>query len=81
MQVKDIIATLNNCFKQDEELVVLFYSKGEFDYEPDDEVVLTDEGWNKIVKVMHESGGLDSADQQLSETISEMAGEFAEVVE
>jgi len=81
MQVKDIIATLNNCFKQDEELVVLFYSKDEFDYEPDDEVVLTDEGWNKIVKVMHESGGLDSADQQLSETISEMAGEFAEVVE
>ena len=81
MQVKDIIATLNNCFKQDEELVVLFYSKDEFDYEPDDEVVLTDEGWNKIVKVMHESGGLDSADQILSETISEMCSEYADLVE
>ena len=81
MQVKDLIATLNNCFKQDEELVVLFYSKDEFDFEPDDEVKLTTEGWNKIVKVMHESGGLDSADQQISEMISEMAGEYADIVD
>ena len=80
MQVKDIIETLNNCFKQDEELVVLFYSKDEFDFEPDDEMILTDKGWNKIVKVMHESGGLESADQMISETISDMASEYADLV-
>jgi hypothetical protein len=81
MQVKDLIETLNSCYKPTDELVVLFYSKDEFDFEPDDEMVLTDEGWLKIVKVMHESGGLESADQIISETISDMAGEYGDVVE
>lgn len=81
MQVKDLIETLNNCYKPTDELVVLFYSKDEFDFEPDDEMVITDEGWLKVVKVMHEQGGLESADQILSETISEMVSEYGDVVE
>lgn len=81
MQVKDLIETLSNCYKPTDELVVLFYSKEEFDYEPDEEVTLTDEGWLKVVKVMHESGGLDSADQIISETISDLVGEHADIVE
>jgi hypothetical protein len=81
MQVKDLITTLTDNYSPDEELVVLFYSKEEFDFESDDEMILTDAGWLKIVKEMHESGGLDSADQIISETISEMAGEYADLVE
>lgn len=81
MQVKDLIETLNNCYKPTDELVVLFYSKEEFDFEPDDEMVITDEGWLKVVKVMHEQGGLESAHQILSETISEMVSEYGDVVD
>lgn len=81
MQVKDLIETLNNCYKPTDELVVLFYSKEEFDFEPDDEMVITDEGWLKVVKIMHEQGGLESADQILSETISEMVSEYGDVVD
>lgn len=81
MQVKDLIKTLNNCYKPTDELVVLFYSKDEFDFEPDDEMVITDEGWLKVVKVMHEQGGLESADQIISETISEMVSEYGDVVD
>ena len=74
MQVKDLIETLNNCYKPTDELVVLFYSKDEFEFDAD----LTEEAWSKIVKVMHDEGGLESADQILSETISEMVGEYGE---
>lgn len=74
MQVKDLINTLNECYKPTDELVVLFYSKDEFEFDAE----LTDESWLKIVKVMHEQGGLESADQVLSETISEMVGEYSD---
>ena len=77
MQVKDLINILNECYKPTDELVVLFYSKDEFEFDAE----LSDEGWLKVVKVMHEEGGLESADQILSETISEMVSEYGDVVE
>lgn len=73
MQVKDLIETLNNCYKPTEELVVLFYSKDEFAFDKD----LTDENWAKIVNAV-ERDGLDSPDQILAETISEMVGEYSD---
>lgn len=73
MQVKDLIEMLGSNYNQTEELVVLFYSKDEFAFDKD----LTDENWAKVVTAV-ERGGLDSADQVLSETISEMVGEYSE---
>lgn len=78
MQVKDLINTLTENYKPTDELVVLFYSKDEFDFQSDDEMVLTDEGWLKIVKVMHEKGGLDSPDQYITDYINDMAGEYSD---
>lgn len=78
MQVKDLINTLTENYKPTDELVVLFYSKDEFDFEDDDEMVLTDEGWLKIVKVMHEKGGLDSPDQYITDYIRDMTGEYGD---
>ena len=74
MQVKDLIETLNNVYKPTDELVVLFYSKDEFAFDDD----MTDEDWSKIVKAVEEHGGLDSADQVLSETISEVVDDHSE---
>lgn len=81
MKVQDLIKTLNECYQPTDELVVLFYSKDEFDFEADDEMVLTDEGWLKIVKVMHEEGGLDSPDQYITEYIRDMAGDYGDIVD
>lgn len=73
MQVKDLINVLTENYKQTEELIVLFYSKDEFAFDKD----LTDENWVKIVNAV-ERDGLDSPDQILAETISEMVDEHSE---
>ena len=78
MQVKDLITALTEYYKPTDELVVLFYSKDEFTFDDDEELVLTDEGWNEIVKVMHEKGGLDSPDQYITDYIRDLACEHGE---
>jgi hypothetical protein len=78
MQVKDLITALTEYYKPTDELVVLFYSKDDFAFDDDEELVLTDEGWSEIVKVMHEKGGLDSPDQYITDYIRDLTGEHGE---
>lgn len=77
MKARDLVNQLQQ-HDPDEEVIALVWYKDSFDYSDDDEVVLTNEAWKKIVAEMEEQGGLDSGDQQISETISEMASEYAE---
>ena len=62
----------------DDEVIMLLWTKDTFDYDENDEVVLTDDACKKVVSGMEEEGGLDSGDQHISEIISEMASEYAE---
>lgn len=47
MKVRTLIEALQK-MNPEEEICVLLYSKDQFDYDPDDEVELTTEGWDKI---------------------------------
>lgn len=47
MQVKTLIEALQK-MNPEEEICALLYTKQMFDYDPDDEVELTTEAWNKI---------------------------------
>ena len=77
MKARDLVNQLQQ-HDPDEEVIALVWYKDSFDYSDDDEVILTNEAWKKIVAEMEEQGGIDSGDQQISETISEMASEYAE---
>lgn len=77
MKARDLVNQLQQ-HDPDEEVIALVWYKDSFDYSDDEEVILTNEAWKKIVAEMEEQGGIDSGDQQISETISEMASEYAE---
>lgn len=77
MKARDLVNQLQQ-HDPDEEVIALVWYKDSFDYSDDDDVILTNEAWKKIVAEMEEQGGIDSGDQQISETISEMASEYAE---
>jgi hypothetical protein len=47
MQVKTLIKALL-AMDQEQEICAAVYTKSDFDYSPEDEVKLTEEGWNKI---------------------------------
>lgn len=47
MKVQTLIEALQK-MNPEEEICVLLYSKDMFDYDPEDEVELTTEAWNKI---------------------------------
>lgn len=79
MKVKDAINSLQR-LNPDEEIIWLMWNKETFDDWSDD-AVLTDEGWNKVVSIMEEGGGMDSGDQQISELIGELVTEHSEEVE
>jgi len=66
----DVIQQVN----PDDEVIMLLWTKDTFD----DENVLTDESWKKVVSVMEDEGGLDSGDQQISEIISDFVSEYSE---
>jgi hypothetical protein len=56
MKVKELLELI--AYKKwgdDEELCVLIYDKSMFDYPEDDEMVLTNEGWAKVVKDFEET--------------------------
>ena len=80
MKVKDLVQMVTTNYDAEDEVIVLIYSKDTFDYPEDDEMVLTDEGWLKMVEEMESSGGLDPHDQHLSNVLSEMSSEYAELV-
>lgn len=66
----DVIQQVN----PDDEVIMLLWTKDTFD----DENVLTNEAWKKVVSVMEDEGGLDSGDQQISEIISDFVSEYSE---
>jgi hypothetical protein len=49
MKVSEVIKDLSTKFDPDEHVCVLVYDKSMFDYDEDDEIVLTDEGWLQVV--------------------------------
>lgn len=65
----DVIQQVN----PDDEVIMLLWTKDTFD----DENVLTDEAWKKVVSVMEDESGLDSGDQQISEIISDLVSEYS----
>lgn len=73
-QAVDILQNIN----PDDEVIMLLWTKETFDYDEDDDSVLTDEAWKKVVSEFEEQGGLDSGDQQISEAISDAVSEYAE---
>lgn len=73
-QAVDILQNLN----PDDEVIMLLWTKETFDYDENDDFVLTDEAWKKVVSEFEEQGGLDSGDQQISEAISDAVSEYAE---
>ena len=61
----------------DDEVIMLLWTKDTFiDY--DDESILTDDAWKKVVVTMEDEGGIDSGDQQISEMIAELVSEYSE---
>lgn len=55
MKVKELRSALDG-FKDDDDICALVYDKSLFDYNEDDEVELTDEGWSKVVKDFDQTG-------------------------
>lgn len=61
----------------DDEVIMLLWTKDTFiDY--DDESILTDDAWKKVVVTMEDEGGIDSGDQQISEMIAELVSQYSE---
>jgi hypothetical protein len=77
MKARDLVNQLQK-YDPDEEVIALVWYKDTFDYEPTDEVALTDEAWSKVVEEMEEHGGLDSNDEAISNMISESVSQHAE---
>jgi len=66
-------------FDPDEEIIFLMWTKDTFDFDNNDDLVLTNEDWLKVVKEMEEQGGIDSGDQIISEQISEAVVEHSTI--
>ena len=54
MKVQTLMEALQK-MNPEEEICVLLYSKDQFDYDPEDEVELTTEAWNKICQDFDEA--------------------------
>lgn len=66
-------------FDPDEEIIFLMWTKDTFDFDNNDDLVLTNKDWLKVVKEMEEQGGIDSGDQIISEQISEAVVEHSTI--
>ena len=73
MKVKHLLERISN-LKTDEEICVLFGTKEDYDYDPDDEVTLTNEAWTETCTEFDEwtSAGL-SLGEWIADTVSEKA--------
>lgn len=77
MKVRELITQLSE-MEQESEICALVYDKEMFDYSDDDEVVLTDESWNRIVKEFENDLGIVN---NVYDWIAEAVSEYAELSE
>ena len=78
MKARDLVDQIQKR-DPDEEVIALVWFRDTFDDEQfREDNVLTDEGWKKVVSAMEDEGGLDSGDQQISETIADFVLEYSE---
>jgi hypothetical protein len=75
MKVSELIKVLQEQNKPDEEILVLWWEKHNFDYAEDDEMKLTDEAWLKISKEFDE---WDSVGEEIGEWIADAVSQYAE---
>ncbi len=76
MKVSKLIQVLQETTKPDDEILVLWWEKHNFDYNDDDELVLTDEAWLKISQEFNE---WDEAGESVGEWIADAVSEHAEL--
>lgn len=76
MKVSQLINTLLENNKPDDEIIVLWWEKRNFDYNDDDELVLTDEAWRKV---SDEFDTWDNAGQDIGEWLADAVTEHAEI--
>lgn len=74
MKVSQLIKQMNE-LNPDDEIIVLWWQKFDYDYEQGDELVLTNEAWNKIST---EFDAWDDAGNDISEWIADAVIEHAE---
>lgn len=75
MKVSRLIELLQTQNKPEDEVLVLWWEKRNFDYSDDDELKLTDEAWLKISSEFDSWGG---AGQDVGEWIADAVSEHAE---
>ena len=76
MKARELVDQLQK-YDPDEEVIALVWFKDTFDFDSNEDLILTDEAWLKVVKEMEESGGIDAGEQQISEHISESVVEHS----
>jgi hypothetical protein len=78
MKVSRLIEILQEQNKPDDEILVIWWEKHNFDYSDDDELVLTDEAW---MEISNEFDQWDEAGYQIGEWIADAVSEKAEIRE
>lgn len=78
MKVSRLIEVLQEQNKPDDEILVVWWEKHNFDYSDDDELVLTDEAWLEISDEFDQWG---DAGYQIGEWIADAVSEKAELRE
>lgn len=76
MKVSELISLLQKDNQPDDEIIVLWWGKRDFDYDEEDEMVLTDSAWAEIAKEFDE---WDNADAQVVDWINDAVVEKAEI--
>lgn len=78
MKVRELIAQLSE-MEQESEICALIYGKELFDYSEEDEVMLTDESWSRIVKEFeYERGIVDTVYEYIQDAVTDYAEERPE---
>lgn len=75
MKVKDLLKIMSELNPEDD-ICALWWEKPNYEYDPDDELVLTDEAWVEICK---EFDAWDNAGLDVSEWIADAVIEKAEI--
>lgn len=76
MKISELIEALQEKNNPDEEILVIWWEKRNFDYSDDDELKLTDEAWLKVSK---EFDVWSEAGQDIGEWITDAVSEHAEI--
>jgi hypothetical protein len=75
MKVSQLIKVLQENNKPDDEIIVLWWEKQNFDFDEGDILELTDEAW---LKISNEFDSWDNAGEQIGEWIADAVLETAE---